>query len=296
MSEPQLHMHSWSLSPVITFVLVIPALFYFRGWFCLRKALPNLIAGWRLAAFLSGLFLAWIAVASPLATLDHQSLTIHMIKHLLLMTVAAPLVLAGAPEFPLMCGLPKLFITGDCVLRNWRVRWLEHRPAHFALCWLAGTVVVIGWHLPVTFQLAVRSHWVHGAEGACFFFAGMLFWLPIVQLVPSKARSHQWSMALYLFLATLPCDILSAFLVFCDRLVYADYQSTTQLFSLSPLQDQACAGALMWVWTTFACVTPAVVITMQILTPPKRDSDALVQGASDRLVERSLKGFGAEVP
>jgi len=90
MSEPQLHMHSWSLSPVITFVLVIPALFYFRGWFCLRKALPNLIAGWRLAAFLSGLFLAWIAVASPLATLDHQSLTIHMIKHLLLMTVAAP--------------------------------------------------------------------------------------------------------------------------------------------------------------------------------------------------------------
>jgi hypothetical protein len=51
----------------------------------------------------------------------------------------------------------------------------------------------------------------------------------------------------------------------------------------------------MWVWTTFAYLIPAVVITMQILTPPKRDSDALLHGASDRLVGRSLKGIEAGV-
>ena len=75
------------------------------------------------------------------------------------------------------------------------------------------------------------------------------------------------SMALYLFLATLPCDILSAFLVFCNRLVYPFYLSKPQLFSLSPLADQECAGAVMWVWVTFAYLIPAVIITMQVLSP-----------------------------
>jgi cytochrome c oxidase assembly factor CtaG len=178
-------MHLRPLPLVITSVLVVGGLVYLRGWLCLRKALPKLIAGWQLAAFMSGLFTTWTAVASPLATLDHQSLTIHMMKHLLLMTVAAPLILAGAPIFPLMCGLPKLFITGDPPVRNWRARWLEHLPAHFVSCWLAGTVAVISWHLPGPFQLAMRSYWVKGTEEACFLFAGILFWSPIVQPLPS---------------------------------------------------------------------------------------------------------------
>lgn len=288
-------MQFWPLPLVITSALVVGGLVYLRGWLCLRKALPNLVAGWRLAAFMSGLSLAWTALASPLATLDHQSLTIHMMKHLLLMTVAAPLILAGAPVYALRCGLPKLFITSNPFLRNGPARWHEHHPGYSVLCWLAGTVAVIGWHLPVIFQFAMRSRWLHGAEDACFLFAGMLFWLPIVQPVPSKGRSHQWSTALFLFLATLPCDILSAFLVFCNRLVYADYRSTTQLLGLSPLQDQECAGALMWVWTTFAYLIPAVVIAMQLLTPLHGDCDAPVQGESDRLVGRSLNGSGAGV-
>ena len=84
-------------------------------------------AGWRLAAFTTGLRLVWIAVASPLATLDHQSLTIHMMKHLLLTTVAAPLVLVGAPVFPLACGLPKVFIKSHPALGFLPARWLHPR-------------------------------------------------------------------------------------------------------------------------------------------------------------------------
>jgi putative membrane protein len=80
-----------------TFALLVTALVYLRGGLSLRRAFPNLIAGWRLAAFTSGLFLVWTAVGCPLAALDHQSLMIHMMKHLLLMTLAAPLLLAGAP-------------------------------------------------------------------------------------------------------------------------------------------------------------------------------------------------------
>ncbi len=260
-------MQSWLIPLTITSALLVMAFIYLRGWLSLRNAFPNLIPGWRLAAFMSGLFAVWAVVASPLATLDHQSLTIHMMKHLLLMTVAAPLVLAGVPVFPLVCGLPKLFIKSHPPLASLLARWLERCLSHPVLCWLAGTAAVIGWHLPVAFQLGMRSHWVHNLEDGCFLAAGLLFWWPVVQSSPSATRSPRWSMALYLFLATLPCDVLSAFLVFCNRLVYPIYLSRPQLFSLSPLADQECAGALMWVWVTFAYLIPAVAITVKILSP-----------------------------
>ncbi|HSY65212.1 MAG TPA: cytochrome c oxidase assembly protein [Terriglobales bacterium] len=269
MSEAHVHVQSWALSLVITSGLAVTALVYLRGWLSLRSAFPKLIAGWRLTAFMSGLVFVWAAVASPLAQLDHHSLTIHMMKHLLLMTVAAPLVLAGAPVFPLVCGFPKLFIKSDPPLASTPARWLERCLMNPVLCWLAGTTAVIGWHLPVVFQLGMRSHWLHNLEDASFLLAGVLFWRPIVQASPSATRLPGWSMALYLFLATLPCDILSAFLVFCNRLVYPFYLSTPQLLSLSPLQDQECAGALMWVWVTFAYLIPVVAITLQMLSPPR---------------------------
>jgi putative membrane protein len=291
MSEPHAHMRLWSLPLAITSALVmVTALVYLRGWFSLRDAFPNLIPGWRLATFMAGLVSVWTAVGSPLATLDHQSLTIHMIKHLLLMTVAAPLVLTGAPVFPLVCGLPKLFIKSHPPFASLPVRWLERCLTHPALCWLAGTVAVIGWHLPVAFQLGMRSHWVHDLEDVCFLVAGLLFWWPIVQSSPSPTRPPGWSMALYLFLATLPCDILSAFLVFCNRLVYPFYLSSPQLFSLSPLRDQECAGALMWVWVTFAYLMPAVAITVQILSPSNTQSQRSMQAARQRVAGGSLNG------
>ena len=259
-------MQSWSL-PFAT-VTIIAELVYLRGWLSLRRTFPDLIGGWRLAAFTTGLVSVWIAGGSPLATLDHRSLTIHMIKHLLVMTVAAPLILAGEPTFPLVCGLPKLLIKNQSPLANVPAAWLERCLRHPRFCWLAGTAAVIGWHLPVAFQSSMRFHWLHNLEDVCFLVAGLLFWWPIVPSSPVATRSPRWFMALYLFLATLPCDILSAFLVFCGRLVYPCYTPATQLFSLSPLQDQECAGALMWVWVTFAYLIPAVVITVQILSCP----------------------------
>ena len=280
---------------IIPALLAVTALVYLRGWLCLRNAFPNLVRGWRLVSFMSGLFLVWIAMGSPLATLDHQSLTIHMMKHLLLMTVAAPLVLAGAPVFPLVCGLPKVFIKSHPLLASLPARWVERCLMHPVLCWLAGTAAVIGWHLPIAFQLGMRSHWVHVLEDTCFLLAGLLFWWPIVHSSPGVASPPRWSMALYLFLATLPCDILSAFLVFCNRVVYPFYFSTPQLFSLSPLQDQECAAALMWVWVTFAYLIPAVAITVQILSPSNTQLQIPMQAARDKVANPSLNGAEAEV-
>ncbi|MGA9507671.1 MAG: cytochrome c oxidase assembly protein [Candidatus Sulfotelmatobacter sp.] len=267
MSASYAHIQSGAVPLAITFLLVAMALVYLRGWLCLRHAFPALIPGWRLAEFMCGLGLAWIAVASPLATLDHQLLTIHMIKHLLLMTVAAPLLLGGAPVFPLVCGLPKVFIKSHRPLTSVVGRSLERCGRHPVLCWLAGTIAVIGWHFPVAFQWGMCSQETHILEDVSFLVTGLLFWWPILQSSPSATKPSRWSMALYLFLATLPCDVLSALLVFGNRLVYPHHLSTVQLFSMTPLQDQECAGALMWFWVTFAYLIPAVIITVRLLSP-----------------------------
>jgi len=93
--SPEVHsgLHSWSLPILSTLALILPTLIYVRGWYQLRNALPDLVSAWRLAAFISGVTSAWIAIGSPLGALDHQLLTAHMAQHLLLTTVAAPLIL-----------------------------------------------------------------------------------------------------------------------------------------------------------------------------------------------------------
>jgi putative membrane protein len=274
--EIHAHMRHGHFSSLTTLILVLLVFVYSRGWFRLRRASPISFPPWRAAAFVAALFSLWIALGSPLAALDHQSLTVHMMKHLLLMTVGAPLILLGASAPPLLCGLPKWFRRNSLLLHSGTRPLLGHFLSNPVFCWLAGTAAVIAWHIPILFQLGLSSSTWHIVEDACFLSAGLLFWRPIVRTGPREAKGPQWSMPLYLFLGTLPCDILSGFLTFCGRVVYPGYVSTPRISNLSPLQDQECAGALMWVWVTFAYLIPAVVITMQILSPGRAPRAAQV--------------------
>ena len=83
-------------------------------------------------------------------------------------------------------------------------------------------------------------------------------------------------MLLYLFLATIPCDILSGFLVFCDRVVYPVYLSTPRPFGISPLKDQQCAGALMWTCVTIVYLVPVTILTVRLLAVRSVPKDDLV--------------------
>jgi putative membrane protein len=264
------------ISSVMTVILVLLVFVYSRGWFRLQRASPILFPPWRVAAFVAGMFSLWIVLGSPLAALDHQLLTVHMMKHLLLMTVGAPLILLGAPAMPLLCGLPKWPMRLSPLLRSRTPPLLGHFLSNPVFCWLAGTAAVIAWHIPTLFQLGLSSNTWHIVEDVCFLSAGLLFWRPIIRTAPREAKGPQWSLPLYLFLATLPCDILSAFLTFCGRVVYPSYVSAARIVNLSPLQDQECAGALMWVCVTFAYLIPAVVITMQNLSPGHAQREAQV--------------------
>jgi putative membrane protein len=262
----------WSISCPVTFALFLVACGYFRGWLRLRNTSPNLILPWQVAAFMSGMFALWLALGSPLRTLHHELLSMHMVDHVLLMAVAPPLILLGAPFRSLMQTLPRRFVrkVSTAFLSWFTMQQLGQRLGRALgnpiFCWLAAVIALIAWHIPAAFELAMHSRVWHTFEYACFFATGLLFWWPVLQPWPGVAPSPRWSTVLYLFFATFPCDMLSAFLTFCDRVVYPCYLSENRQFSISPLQDQEYAGALMWVWVTFIYLLPAVVITTQLLS------------------------------
>jgi cytochrome c oxidase assembly factor CtaG len=264
-------LESWSLPITLSVILAATAFFYARGYFRLQKTSLGLISLSQVAAFAGGILSVWIAIGSPLATLDHQLLSAHMVQHILLMGVAAPLLLLGEPALALLNGMPKNFVRSllaPCLDSN-PIRRVGKFMTQPVFCWIAATATVIGWHVPALLELTLHSHCWHEIQETSFLVAGLLFWWPVVEPWPSPARWPRWSIPLYLFFATLPCDALSAFLAFCDRVVYRSYESGHHYLGISPLQDQEWAGVLMWVCVTFIYMVPAVVITFSVLSPLK---------------------------
>jgi len=295
-SVTQVILQSWSAPVGVDASLCVVALLYARGWHRLRIVANRQFPAWRLAAFFAGVVTVWIAIGSRLEALDDVSLTVHMMQHLLLAAIAPPLILLGAPELPLLRGLPQSLGRGvvSPFLRLPFTRRFAHLVSNPAICLLVATLALIGWHIPAVFELALRLDWLHKLEHASFLGAGLMFWWPVVQPWPSTPRWPEWAMPLYLFAATLPCDALSAFLTFCERVVYPSYISAPRVFTLSPLEDQERAAALMWVAVTVIFLIPAVLVTLKILSPGKSGLPDDPATKQRRFLAKSLRDSNLE--
>jgi putative membrane protein len=268
--------------------LILAALVYLRGWLRLRRLNLDSVRSWRAGGFMLGLFLIWLAIASPLSALDHEMLTVHMVQHLLLMTFAAPLILLGAALKTLLYGLPYRLV--KIMGRSFQSTGLHQvwsALTHPVICWLGAASTLVAWHIPAVFVLGLRSQMWHGIEQASFLATGLLFWWPVVQSRRSASKWPEPSLLVYLFLATLPCDLLSGFLVFCDRVVYPVYFSSSQPFGLSALEDQQCAGALMWTCVTLIYLIAGAIVTARLLSPHRSEERPILRFESERSTVRT---------
>jgi putative membrane protein len=268
--------HGFREFPLLLAIILIFAICqYLLGWVRLRSISRTILPAWRAASFFLGMLLVWVASGSSLAAYDHSLLTVHMIKHLLLMTVAPALILLGEPLRVFWIGtLPRARRFFRRVLRRPPLLRLARTITNPVLCLTLSAMTLLAWHLPALFALGMRSDAWHIVEQISFFSAGLLFWWPVIRPWPSASTGPRWSMLLYLFLATLPCDILSGFLAFSDRVVYPMYLSTPRLFGFSVLEDQQCAAALMWTCVTFIYLVPAVIVCSKLLAPrPSHERD-----------------------
>jgi len=261
-------LESWEFPIALTVALAFMALVYLCGWFRLRPTPSGSMASWRAGSFLLGLCSIWTAVGSPIAAFHHELLTVHMVQHLLLMTIAPPLIYLGEPFTALLHGLPRRVDRATRTLFELpsihRFGTVVTQPA---FCWLAATATLIAWHVPAVLAFGMKSEAWYAIQHVSFLVTGLLFWWPVFLPWPSTSAGPNWSTVLYLFLATLPCDILSGFLVFSERIAYPIYLSSLQHSGLSVIEDQQCAGAVMWTCVTVVYLVAGTILATRLLSP-----------------------------
>jgi putative membrane protein len=259
---------SWSIPPYFTAALVLTGVVYARGFRRLHPRMPARFPRWRLFAFMGGLGTLLVAIASPLAAFDDLLLQVHMIQHMLLMFVAPPLLLLGAPQIPLLRGLPVViakYVAGP-LLKSRGLRRIGDALTNPVTCWMALAIATWTWHAPRPYQIALRSEGWHEFEHWCFIAGALLYWWPVVQPWPSRARWPRWTMIPYLLLGDVQNTVLSAILTFSDRVIYPYYESVPRIAGITPLGDQVMAGLIMWVPGSLLFLIPAAAIVFNLLS------------------------------
>ena len=183
----------WDIPWIVTSELALAAVLYTRGWVRIHRTRPAQFPAWRLASFLGGVLALFVAVASPLDTFSESLLFMHMGQHFVLMSIAPPLLIFGAPVVPMLRGLPK-----------WTVRLLRPLFVTRALpaagrfltdprvAWLAMATAYISWHIPSAYEFALSSENWHNFEHACFFFTNLMFWWPVIRPWPFRGARLGW--------------------------------------------------------------------------------------------------------
>jgi cytochrome c oxidase assembly factor CtaG len=258
----------WDIPWIVSSALALSAIVYVRGWMRIRRTRPRQFGVGRLAAFLGGIVVLFVAVASPLDTFSESLLFMHMAQHFVLMSIAPPLIVLGAPVVPMLRGLPGWMIRR--LLRPLFITRALAAAGHFLtrprVAWLAMNAVYIGWHIPHAYEFALASENWHNFEHACFFFTNLMFWWPIICPWPSRPLHSRWVLIPYLLLADVVNTGVSAFLCFAGRLLYPSYDAIPRPFGLSAVNDQAAAGAFMWVCGSLVFLLPVLGVIMQLLS------------------------------
>jgi cytochrome c oxidase assembly factor CtaG/ferredoxin len=262
-------LESFRLDPWMALAAVLTAVVYARGWRTLNARMPERFGPGRLTAFLAGLAALLLAAASPLDAFAPFLLTVHMVQHLLITMVAAPLLVLGAPQVPLLRGVPAPLVRVVLApfLAAPEVRRVGRALTHPLVCLVAFVATTWLWHLPPLYERALRDPTWHAVEHASFLATAILFWWPVVRPWPSIARWPRWSTIPYLVVADLANTALSALLAFAEDVLYPTYAAAPRLGATTALGDQSAAGALMWLVGSVGYLAPAAAVAIGLLSP-----------------------------
>lgn len=239
---------AWTVEPFLVVTLAVTATVFGRGTARLGRRIPRPDASKRAASFYAGLAVVAAALMSPLDALAHALFSAHMTQHLVLMTVAAPLLAYARPGAALMAGLPA---GGRDMARRAGLRSsgglgrAAHALAHPLVVWSIGAVVLWAWHMPSLYELALSHDAVHALEHASFLGAALLFWGVVFRTSARRGVGRPLA-ALLVFGTGAQSAALGAVLLFASMPLYPVHDVGARLWHTSPLHDQQLAGALMW--------------------------------------------------
>lgn len=236
------HGAGWTLSPGVTLPLALTALLYALGWMRLRARADRGRAGLARGAMLFAA--GWIVLAGALVTPLHEagerSFTLHMIEHELIMLVAALLLVAARPGPALLWAFPQGARRVLAGVSRWPFWRALTNP--FTATALQAAVLIL-WHLPVLFDLALRNETWHVAQHLSFVASALLFWWAMLH-----GRGGPWVAGLCLFITSMVGGGLGALMALAQSPWYSAYAALDLTpEGLSPVQDQQLAGVIMWV-------------------------------------------------
>ena len=234
---------AWNLDPIIVIGLALAGWLYWTGVRRRGDQPPPR----RARFFAAGLATIAIALLSPIDALATVLVSGHMLQHLLLIMVAAPLIVVGDPT-TVMRGVPR-------GVRKSTGRWRHERgftPArisslhHPVPIFLATAGAIWFWHASVAYEAAADNQILHALEHASFLLTAILFWNVLLSRRPSS-RLAPGASVLLIFAVAMQGVILSALLTFGDTPWYPSYGETARSWNLDPIEDQRLAGLLMWI-------------------------------------------------
>lgn len=199
-------------------------------------------------SFLGAVLALVAALVSPLDALSEALFSAHMVQHLILMLIAAPLLVLSDYPVALLWALPRRWAhslarrlnRSQSLNRAWRLL------THPVTAWLLFTMALWTWHASALYEAALRDPTIHVVEHLVYLLTAMLFLYVLFQHTgPNHVR---YGIAIpYLFATATQSGILGALMTFTTQPWYGYYATLVQAWGLTPLQDQQLAGVIMWI-------------------------------------------------
>jgi cytochrome c oxidase assembly factor CtaG len=238
---------AWSLQAPLVYVVLAALLYWLGGLGWRRRRSTHDLA--TTAAFAAGLVTIVLALDSPIDAYADQLFWVHMLQHVLLLTVAPPLILLGRPWPRMWRALPleaRTSVARTLVRARWTapVRALA-RPLP---AWVLFNATMVAWHIPSAYNATLSSGAVHQVEHALFFFTGLLFWARVIDPGPLRPKLVWPARLAYVTGAMVVGWVLAITLVLVPHPLYEHYATlVSRPGGISALTDQQLAGGVMWV-------------------------------------------------
>ena len=238
----------WSVdAPGLALVLIVGGL-YGWGYYRLRRDSPNFhFPRWHGWCFFAGWVFMLLGLVSPIDTYSDDLFWVHMVQHVFITMLVAPLMLLGAPAtLALRSASPRIRTSYLVPFLNSRlVRVLTWPPAAIII-YIAS---VWSWHWPDAYDAAIASEAVHFVEHGVFLFGAVLLWWMVIGVDATRLRPHHvWRCAL-LVLAIMQNIGLGVILINVGDAVYDTYATAAAVREWGPtaLIDQRIGAGIMWV-------------------------------------------------
>ncbi len=260
---------AWAVDPVPTVGVLLAGGLYLDAW--RRMARRQKSAKRRLALFYAGLVVVLVAVDGPPDAFSDSSLAVHMVQHLLLQMVAAPLLVLGAPVTMLLRADPPWFRRRSLgrLLRSRFMRVLTNPIVTLG----AFVVVLVGSHLTPLYELALEHERVHQVEHIAYLAVALLLWWTVIGPDPAPRRLSAPARMLYMFLAMPPIALLGVAIAGAGKVLYRHYLLEPPPWGWAPLHDQHLAGTLMWVAGMFTIVPALALLLLRWLDAEAHQRD-----------------------